>query len=132
MVRAIASIVIGRPDQGLEGSREPRDRNGYDLQLWKALAFARQGKWPDAREKFKNVEFAIATLPVDLQRIVISDAMRARSRSATFAGAARRSSDLDVIGIPPEMKPADGGAERPARRSARPRQGRADGIQVLR
>jgi len=46
----------------------------------KRLAYARQGKWADAREKFKNVEFAVTSLPVELQRIVISEAMRFLAR----------------------------------------------------
>ena len=78
----------------------------YDSQLWKALAYARQGKWAEAREKFKNVEFAITSLPIDLQRIVIAEAMRASLEVKDYSGAAKRSSDLEVIGLPPEMKPA--------------------------
>ena len=74
--------------------------------MWKALAFARQEKWADAREKFKNVEFAIAALPIELQRIVTTDAMRASLEVKDYAGAAKRRSDLEVIGIPAEMKPA--------------------------
>ena len=106
MVRVIASIVIGRPEQGLKDLASPVIGSGYDLQLWKALAYARQGKWAEAREKFKNVEFAITALPIELQRIVISEAMRASLEVRDFSGAARRGSDLKVIGIPPEMKPA--------------------------
>jgi len=45
-----------------ERPANPAIGNGYDSQLWKALAYARQGKWADAREKFKNAEFAIAAL----------------------------------------------------------------------
>ena len=74
--------------------------------MWKALAYARQGKWAEAREKFKNVEFAITSLPIDLQRIVIADAMRASLEVKDYSGAAKRTSDLDVIGVPAEMKPA--------------------------
>ena len=74
--------------------------------MWKALAYARLGKWADAREKFKNAEFAITSLPLDLQRMVIADAMRASLEVRDYSGAAKRSSDLDVVGVPAEMKPA--------------------------
>src|SRR4029077_11803801 len=94
-VNAVASIHLGNPAIG----------NGYDSQLWKALAFARQGKWADAREKFKNAEFAIAALPVEMQRLVTADAMRASIEVKDYAGASRRRSELDVIGVPKEMKP---------------------------
>ena len=97
---------MGRPEQGLKDLAIPAIGTNYDSQLWKALAFARQGKWADAREKFKNVEFAITSLPLELQRIVITEAMRASLEVKDYSGAASRSSDLDVIGIPAEMKPA--------------------------
>jgi tetratricopeptide (TPR) repeat protein len=106
MVRAVASIAMGRPEQGLKELANPVIGSNYDSQLWKALGLARQGKWSEAREKFKNVEFAITSLPIELQRIVISEAMRASLEVRDFSGAAKRGSDLQVVGIPPEMKPA--------------------------
>jgi tetratricopeptide (TPR) repeat protein len=105
MVHAIANILVGRPAQGLKELANPAIGNNYDSQLWKALAFARQGKWADAREKFKNVEFAIASLPFDLQRIVTTDAMLASLEVRDYAGAAKHSSELDVVGVPADMKP---------------------------
>lgn len=105
MVHAVASILIGHPERGLKDLANPAIGNGYDSQLWKGFAFARQEKWADAREKFKNAEFAIASLPLDLQRIVTADAMRASLEVKDYAGASRRRSELDVIGVPDEMKP---------------------------
>ena len=106
ILHAVASILMGQPSHGLKDLANPVVGNNYDSQLWKALAFARQGKWAQAREKFKNVEFAITSLPIDLQRIVITDAMRASLEVRDYSGADKRSSDLGVIGIPPEQKPA--------------------------
>jgi len=106
MVHSVASILIGRPEQGLKDLANPAIGTNNDAQLWKALAYAGLGKWPDAREKFKNVEFAITALPIELQRIVVLDGMRAALEVKDFSDAAKRSSDLDVIGLPPEMKPA--------------------------
>ena len=97
---------MGRPELGLKDLASPVIGTNYDSQLWKALAYARQGKWPEAREKFKNAEFAITSLPIELQRILIADAMRASIEVKDYSGAAKRSSDLDVVGIPQEMKPA--------------------------
>src|SRR5258705_609120 len=106
MMRAIGNILIDRPDQGLKDLANPVIGTNYDSQMWRALAAARLGKWAEAREKFKNVEFAIASLPLDLQRIVLVDAMRASLEVKDYSGAARRRSDLDVVGLAPEMKPA--------------------------
>jgi tetratricopeptide (TPR) repeat protein len=105
MVHAVASILCERPDLALKDLASPAVGNNYDSQLWKALAFARQGKWAAAREKFKNVEFAIASLPLELQRIVTADAMRAELEVKDYAGAARRRADFDVIGVPPDFRP---------------------------
>lgn len=105
IMHAIASILIGRPAQGLKDLANPVIGNSHDSQLWKALAYARQGKWADAREKFKNVEFAIASLPLDIQRIVTMDAMRASLEVKDYAGASKRRSELEVVGIPPEAAP---------------------------
>jgi hypothetical protein len=105
MVNAVASILMGHPERALKVLASPAIGNGHDSQLWKGFAFARQEKWADAREKFKNAEFAIAALPLELQRIVTADAMRASLEVKDYAGASRRHSELEVIGIPNEMKP---------------------------
>ncbi|TWB01834.1 tetratricopeptide repeat protein [Bradyrhizobium stylosanthis] len=105
IMHAIASILIGRPAQGLKDLANPVIGNSHDSQLWKALAYARQGKWADAREKFKNVEFAIASLPLDIQRIVTMDAMRSSLEVKDYAGASKRRSELEVVGVSPEAAP---------------------------
>ena len=84
----------------------PAIGTNYDSQLWKALAYARQGKWVEAREKFKNAEFAITSLPIELQRILISEAMRCSLEVKDYSGAAKRSDDLEVVGLPSELKGA--------------------------
>jgi tetratricopeptide (TPR) repeat protein len=106
VVHSVASILMGRPALGIKDLASPVIGTKYDAQLWKALAYARQGKWAEAREKFKNVEFAITSLPIDLQRIVISDAMRASLEVKDYSGADKRSTDLEVVGVPQEMRPA--------------------------
>ncbi|MET0674164.1 MAG: tetratricopeptide repeat protein [Bradyrhizobium sp.] len=105
MVRAVASILMGHPERALKDLANPAVGNGYDSQMWKGFAFARQQKWADAREKFKNAEFSIAALPLELQRIVTADAMRAALEVKDYGGASRRRSELEVVGIPDEMKP---------------------------
>jgi hypothetical protein len=106
IVHSVASALMGRPELALKDLANPAIGANYDSQLWKALARARQGKWAEAREKFKNVEFAITSLPIDLQRIVIIDAMRAALEVKDYSGAAKRAADLEVIGLLPEQKPA--------------------------
>jgi hypothetical protein len=108
IVHALANILMGRPERGLKDLASPAIGSNYDSQLWKAMISARQGKWADAREKFKSAEFGIISLPIDLQRIVIADAMHASLEVKDYPGAAKRSSELDVIGIAPEQAAAVG------------------------
>ena len=129
IVHAVASILIGRPGQGLKDLANPAIGSNYDSQLWKALAYVRQGKWADAREKFKNAEFAITSLPIDLQRIVVSEAMRASLEVKDYSGAAKRGERSGSHRRAARIEARDVGAARPARRSARPRQGCAGRIQ---
>jgi hypothetical protein len=106
VVHSVASSLMDRPAQGLKDLANPAIGASYDSELWKALAYARQGKWADAREKFKNVELAITALPIELQRIVEIDAMRAALEVRDYSGADKRSGDLEAVGIPAELKPA--------------------------
>jgi tetratricopeptide (TPR) repeat protein len=106
IVHSVASALIGRPDLALNDLANPAIGSSYDSQIWKALACARQGKWAEAREKFKNVEFAITSLPIDLQRIVITEAMRASLEVRDYSDAAKRAADLGVIGLSPGQQPA--------------------------
>ena len=106
VMRSVANSLIGRPDRALKDLNNPVVGGNYDSQLWKALAYARQEKWTDAREKFKNSEVVIPSLPTELQRIVLTDSMRAALEVKDFPGASKRSSELDVIGVAPEAKPA--------------------------
>ena len=106
IVHSVASALMGRPELALKDLANPAIGANYDAQLWKALACARQGKWAEAREKFKNVEFAVTSLPIELQRIVITEAMRASLEVNDYSGAAKHAADLEVIGLAPEQKPA--------------------------
>lgn len=103
VLHSAAATLSGRPEQGLKDLADPAIGNNFDSQLWRALALTRQQKWADARERFKNAELAIASLPVDLQRIVLTDAFRAALEVKDYPGAGTRSNDLDVIGAGPEQ-----------------------------
>jgi len=106
VIHAVASALINRPEQTLKDIAQPALGPGYDAELWKAFAFAKQGKWVEARERFKNSEFTLAALPPDLQRIGLMMALRASLEVRDYAGASARGSELDVVGIPTEMKPS--------------------------
>jgi tetratricopeptide (TPR) repeat protein len=103
MARAVAEILTGRIDSALKDLNNPAIAGSFDSELWKGLASARQEKWADAREKFKNVESAIISLPLDLQRIILIEAMQASLEVRDYDSAAARSNDLETIGAMPDQ-----------------------------
>ena len=105
IVHSVASSLTNYTASAMRDLANPAIGANYDFQLWKALALAQQHKWAEARKKFKNAQFAISVLPIDLQRLIVAAAMRASLEVGDFSGVASRSSDLDALGIPDELKP---------------------------
>lgn len=106
VLRAAANIMLGRIDAADKDLANPAVGNQNDAQLWRGLAFARQGKWPQAHDAFRGVESALGTLPLELQRVALKDALRASIEVGDFAGAINRVNDFKTIGTPPDMEPA--------------------------
>jgi tetratricopeptide (TPR) repeat protein len=106
VLRAVVEVMMNRPEAALKDLANPAVGDQHDAPLWRALAYARQGKWAQAREGFKSIEAGIATLPVELQRSALKDEMRAAIEVGDFGGAADDLNDLETIGVPHEMQPA--------------------------
>jgi hypothetical protein len=105
VMRAVAKIMMGRVDEGLQDLASPLVGNTHDAQLWRALAFAKQGKWREANENFKRMETAITTLPMEFQRQVILEAVRASIETRDFAAAAAKLKEFETLGAPKELGP---------------------------
>lgn len=99
IVHALANILAGNPEQGLKDLANPAIGAGYDSRLWRGMAHARLGKWAEARELFKGVEFALGVLPLELQRLAIIDALRAALEARDYAGVSSRLNELDIVGV---------------------------------
>ncbi len=106
VLRAVAEVMMNRPDAAMKDLANPAIGDQHDAPLWRALAYAGQGKWGLARDSFKRVEAAVATLPIELQRIALKSEMRAAIEVGDFAGAAEELNDLETIGLPRELQPA--------------------------
>jgi len=105
VLRAIANIMLNRADSALKDLASPVVGNQNDAQLWRALAHARMGKWAQARDAFRDVEGALSTLPLELQRIALKDALRASIEVGDFANAISRLNDFATIGMSAELAP---------------------------
>ena len=105
VMRAVANIMLGRVDDAIKDLNNPAVGNQNDAQLWRALAYAREGKWASARDAFRYVEGALGTLPLELQRIALKDALRASIEVGDYANAVNRLNDFETIGVSQELEP---------------------------
>ncbi len=62
VLRAVAEVMMNRPDAALKDLANPAIGDQHDAPLWRALAYAGQGKWGLARDSFKRVEATVATI----------------------------------------------------------------------
>src|SRR5258707_34659 len=79
-----------------------RKRNG--IWLWPALAVGREGKWAEARESFRTLDTATATLPLEMQRFAFQEAVRAAVEVRDFGAAASLLSEFETLGSAHERK----------------------------
>ena len=78
--------MLDRPDDALKELSNPQVGNQLDAPIWRAIAYAGQGKWPEAHAAFKNVDAAIGALPIELQRMAMQQgAAIGRSKCAISA-----------------------------------------------
>jgi tetratricopeptide (TPR) repeat protein len=105
VLRAVAEVMMNRPDDALKDLSTPGVGDQHDAPLWRALAYARQGRWGKARDTFKTMAAAMASLPVELQRVALRDDMRSAIEIGDFNAATDDLNDFHTIGIPHEMEP---------------------------
>ena len=105
ILRAVAEVLMDRPDEALKDLGSPKVGNQQNANLWRGVAFAREGKWADAREAFGNFETAVAALPMELQRLAMKEALRTAVEVRDYSGAAQLVNEFDTIGVSAQMKP---------------------------
>jgi tetratricopeptide (TPR) repeat protein len=106
ILRSIANVMMDRSEEALKELTAPGVGDQQEAPVWRAIAYARQGKWDEARAGFKNIDGALSALPVQLQRMAISQALRSAIEVRDFLGATRMVNELETIGVPPELEPS--------------------------
>ncbi|MFN3351156.1 tetratricopeptide repeat protein [Pseudorhodoplanes sp.] len=106
LLRAIATLMLDRPEDALKELGHPLLGDQLDAPLWRAFAQARLGRWDEARRGFKGAEGAIASLPVELQRIALKEALRVAIEVRDYETAQNLLSEFQTIGTPAAMEPA--------------------------
>lgn len=105
ILRAVADVMMDRPQEALKILSAPQVANQHDAPIWRAVALAREGKWPEAREAFKTSDAALASLPLELQRMAMLEALRAAIEVRDFTAASRLVNDFETAGVPPDVEP---------------------------
>jgi tetratricopeptide (TPR) repeat protein len=105
VLRSFANIMLDRIEPALKDLANPLVGNQHDAQLWRALAHARQGKWAEAREHFRDAEAKLSTLPVEVQRVALMERLRAAIEVGDLATGTATSNDLETIGVPQDLEP---------------------------
>jgi len=103
VMRAVDELMLSRSDEALKDLANPLIGSQHDAQLWRAVAYTQQGKWAEAREAFRGLDTAIGGLPIELQRVVLKDAVRASIEARDFAAAADYLNEFEQIGIPSDL-----------------------------
>ena len=104
VLRAIANIMIGRPEAALKDLSNPFVGNQHDAPLWRALANVRLGKYAEGRDGFRTAEAAMTTLPLEFQRTILKDMVRAALEVGDVTGAAGHLNEFEMIGVPRELE----------------------------
>jgi tetratricopeptide (TPR) repeat protein len=106
VLKAIANMLLERPEDALKDLSNPQIGNQKDAPIWRAIAYSRQGKWPEARAAFKNVDAALGALPIELQRKAMQQSLRVAIEVRDFPGATRIANEFETIGVPAEQEPS--------------------------
>ncbi|HET9715335.1 MAG TPA: tetratricopeptide repeat protein [Pseudolabrys sp.] len=105
VLTAVADVMLDRPEEALKQLSKPQISNQQDAPIWRAIAYAKQGRWSDARNIFKSVSAAIGALPIELQRMVLKEALRSAIEARDFNNATKVASEFETVGIPAEFEP---------------------------
>jgi tetratricopeptide (TPR) repeat protein len=105
VLKAVADVMLDRPDDALKELSKPQVGNQQDAPIWRAIALARQGRWAEARDIFKTVSAAVGALPIELQRMAMKEALRSSIELRDFNNAAHLVNDFETVGVTPDLEP---------------------------
>jgi len=100
LLHAVANVMLGRGADAMKDLAHPALASRNDAALWRALALAQQGKWAEAREGFRSIETAAATLPIELQRQAFQEALHAAVEVRDFGAAQSLLSEFETLQAP--------------------------------
>src|SRR5205085_2752043 len=97
LLRGVANVMLGRGTDAIKDLSDASVSNRSEAALWRALALAQQGKWTEAREGFRSLATAAATLPLELQRLAFQEAVRAAVEVRDFGAAQSLLNEFETL-----------------------------------
>ncbi len=104
VMRAVADLMLERPQEALKDLGNPIVGNQFDAPLWRAWAYSRLGRWADASDGFRDINSRIARLPVELQRKVLREVIHVAIEVGDVTGAVNALHEFEILGAPPELE----------------------------
>lgn len=105
LLHGLSELILERPTLALRDFGNPVLAKLPQAALLRASALSGLTRWSEARDQYNAGKNAVASFPVEVQRKVLMDAMRATISASDFGAASDIRSELELIGIPASLKP---------------------------
>jgi tetratricopeptide (TPR) repeat protein len=101
LLELIAQVLSGRAEEALRLISQAPLATQPDTALWRAVVEARLDRFNDARATFRNAEPLVATLPPELQHVVLAEMARAAVELGEVDEAERLAREAEALGATP-------------------------------
>ena len=105
VLTAVANVMLDRPEEAIKELAKPQVGNQQDAPIWRAIAYARQGRWAEARDIFNTVSASVGALPLELQRMAMMEALRSAVEVRDFNSATTLANEFETVGVTPDLEP---------------------------
>lgn len=105
LLHGLAELMMNRPSKAFQDLNNPVLSKSPQAALLRTATLSALTRWSEARDQFNAGRNAVATLPIEVQRIVLVEGMRVMVSASDFGAASDIRAQLDLIGIPPTLKP---------------------------
>jgi tetratricopeptide (TPR) repeat protein len=105
MLHGLAELDLGRYDAALRDLSKTSLAGSAEAALLRASTLMHLAQFPEARDQFALGRVGLTGLPIELQRIVLLDGLRAAIEVSDFAEATRIRNDFETIGVSPKQQP---------------------------
>lgn len=106
LLHGLAELRLGRASEAFHDFSKHILAKVPQAALLRSSALTRLTRWSEARDQFEAGKRVVSALPLELQRVVLRDAMRCAIEVNDFAEAGTLRNELEVVGIPAALQPS--------------------------